>query len=169
MRNSANVGPKHLTGVFTFHSSPCSVMLNAFFISIRWRTNLSVSLWEFTSFLRIPSVFWNASLVFSLCTANHPSAFCHRGHFPRKVCGGWGRRKGGKPLFCQSCSCYCDSLFSLAQFSQVMLTNPGWNLKAFSVSFSGTALLDPSLPKSIYQVLHQYKVILFCNRCMWIF
>lgn len=105
MRNSGNVWPKYLTKVFAFHSSPCSVILNAFFISIRQWTNLPLSLWWFTSFLRIPSVFWNASLVFALSTANHPSAFCHRGHFPQKVCGGWGRRKGGKSLFCQSCGC----------------------------------------------------------------
>lgn len=121
------LGQNTCLGVFTFHSSACSVILNAFCISLRWRTNLSVSLWGFTSFLRIPSVFWNTSLVFALCTANHPSAFCLRGHFPQKVCGSWGRRKGGKPLFCQSCGCCCCSLFSLEQFSQVMLTNLGCN------------------------------------------
>lgn len=53
----------------------------------------------------------------------------------------------------------CDSLFSLALLNQVTLTNLEF-LKAFNASFPGTTLLDPSLQKSIYQVLHQYKVII---------
>lgn len=135
--------------MFTFHSSAWSVILNAFFIWIRWRTNLPIFLWGFTSFLRIPSIFWNAILVFALCTANHSSASCHRGYFPAKVCDCWGRREGEQHLLCQSCSCKYDSLFSLAQFSQVILANLSWKLrqtrnqstrmhflKAFNVSFS---------------------------------
>lgn len=41
MRHSANVGPIYLTSMFTFHSSSCSVILNAFFYMNKVKSKLT--------------------------------------------------------------------------------------------------------------------------------
>lgn len=126
MRNSGNVGPKHLTGVFTFHSSPCSVILNAFFYFNKVK-NKPISI-----FVRISKLPQNP-LSFvkcqpGICTVHCQSSTCILSQRPLPTeGGGWGRRKGGKHLFCQFCVCCCHSLLSLAQFNQIMLVNLGWN------------------------------------------
>lgn len=97
-----------------------------FFISIRWRTNLSVSLWGFTSFLRMPLCFLKCQP--GICTVHCQSSICILSQRPLPTEGVWwlGEQKRRKMSFL-SILWLLHSSFSLAQFSQVMLSNLGWN------------------------------------------
>lgn len=84
----------------------------------------------------------------------------------------WGRRKGGKHTFCQSCSCEYDSLFSPVHFSQDRFTSFSWKLiqtrnpsttmhflKISNVSFS--SVFFPSEKHLINSPLVQNKCSLY--------
>lgn len=85
--------PESLASQFTLHSLVLFCHSGCLFIWRRWRANLPVFLGGFSSFFRITHVFWNASLIFALCTANHPSAFCHRGKAKVYDCWGWRKEE----------------------------------------------------------------------------